>query len=575
MKLARCVLFLAIPMIRSFLLYCGLPLAALAQTISFSRPAQITFGNSGNCANCIVAADFNGDGKPDLAVNAMASQGEDGVLLGNGDGTFRPIVPFPQSGSGSIAVGDFNGDGRADLVFRGASSRIEFGNGDGTFGAPIVITGCENALVADFNRDRKSDLVCGVSLWLGNGDGTFRNAGSFGQHQMESVQTVADFNGDGNPDVLIRQISNAFSVVLGRGDGTFGDEIVIQNYGQQPQRNENVLTGDFNGDGRPDLIGPSVSINFWGQTIDFVPGAGDGTFGAQIQTDISADPLHMDMTLSGDFNRDGKLDFVAGNSLYAGNGDGTFRFPVFFGLTAVASADFDGDSAPDLVAYGVENGNETIYILRNDSPGEGFWTPGVSSATGTWPVGPGSIVSAYGVDLAPKTEAATTNPAPTTLGGIRVHVRDRSSPFDRLAPLLYVSPTQINYLLESSDAYAWVDIERVGSAWVQRGIVVPIAPFAPGFFDVGYSATAGGYLTMHGTGFANATTGGSTCSVGSSGVSAAVTYAGPQMTIAGLDQVNMLLPASLARAGVQPATCAFGNGQGVSGVSKTINVTIH
>ncbi|HVY94659.1 MAG TPA: FG-GAP-like repeat-containing protein [Bryobacteraceae bacterium] len=560
-------------MIRTFLLCCALPLAAFAQTVSFSQPVQIASGNSANCANCIAVADFNGDGKPDIAVNTMAAPGQNGVLLGNGDGTFRPIVPLAQPANGSIAAGDFNGDGRVDLLFNGASSQIEFGNGDGTFGAPTAVAGCSTPLVGDFNRDGKSDLVCGMSVWLGNGDGTFRNAGSFAQHAMEDVQTVADFNGDGTPDILIRQLSNAFSVVLGRGDGTFGDEIVIQNYGQQPQRNRNVLTGDFNGDGRADLIGPSVSINFWGQTIDFVPGGGDGTFGAQVQTNLSADPLSTEMTLAGDFNRDGKLDFVAGSSLYAGNGDGTFRFPVFFGLTAIASADFDGDSAPDLVAYDVENGSEAIYVLRNDSPGEGFWTPGVSAATGTWPVAPGSIVTAYGVDLAPKTEVAT-NPAPTTLGGIRVHVRGQAIGSDTLAPLLYVSPTQINYVLNSSDPYAWVDIEWVGSAWTPRGLVAPIAPFAPGFFDVGYSATAGGYLTLYGTGFANATTAGSTCWVGGNGVTAMVTYAGRQPTIAGLDQVNMLLPASLAGAGVQPVTCTFGNGQGASGVSKTINVTV-
>ncbi|PYT25749.1 MAG: hypothetical protein DMG57_23895 [Acidobacteria bacterium] len=78
------------------------------------------------------------------------------------------------------------------------------------------------------------------------------------------------------------------------------------------------------------------------------------------------------------------------------------------------------------------------------------------------PVGPGSLVSAFGLNLASATEAAKSYPWPTTLGGIRLHVQDRSHQGDRLAPLLYVSPTQINYLMPSSDAFAWISIERVG-----------------------------------------------------------------------------------------------------------------
>ena len=132
--------------------------------------------------------------------------------------------------------------------------------------------------------------------------------------------------------------------------------------------------------------------------------------------------------------------------------------------------DFNGDGLADLVVYVLDELARgqlqdwgEVDILLNDSRGNGFLTAGVSAATGTWPVGPGSVVSAYGVNLAPGTASATTNPLPTTLGGIRVHVRDRSHTGDTLAPLPYVSGSQINYIPNTSEPYAWVDIERVGS----------------------------------------------------------------------------------------------------------------
>jgi uncharacterized protein (TIGR03437 family) len=152
-----------------------------------------------------------------------------------------------------------------------------------------------------------------------------------------------------------------------------------------------------------------------------------------------------------------------------------------------------------------------------------------------------------------------------------VHIRDRSHSGDRLAPLLYVSPTQINYVLNSTDSYAWVDIERLGSPYVPQGMTVPIATLAPGFFPGPYTSNAPGYLSLYGTGFAQASTAISTCNVGN--VSVQVTYAGPEIQIAGLDQVNLLLPATLAGAGVQPVYCEFAAGQ-EAGQSNTINVTI-
>jgi hypothetical protein len=128
-------------------------------------------------------------------------------------------------------------------------------------------------------------------------------------------------------------------------------------------------------------------------------------------------------------------------------------------------------------------------------------------------------------------------------------------------------------VLNSSDPYAWVDIEYVGTPYVPQGITVPIAALAPGFFSAAYMAVAPGYLSLYGTGFAQASTSASSCTVG--GVNVSVTYAGPEIQIAGLDQVNLLLPASLAGTGVEPVQCLFQTAQQVYGPSNTVNATVH
>jgi uncharacterized protein (TIGR03437 family) len=588
------------------LLSIAIPLAALAQTISFLPPTGVGGGGAsfvGSCGSCVVVADFNGDGIPDIAFTVLTGLPQGYVLLGNGDGTFRPGLPLSYPASGPLLVGDFNGDGKPDLVSFAGFTTIYTGKGDGTFAAPLNVDLCVSSpLVGDFNRDGKTDLICGTSLLLSNGDGSFRAGATVGSVPMENAILVADFNGDGIPDVMLHEISGILAVVPGHGDGTFGVELAI-GYGVKPNSPYNpFLTGDFNGDGRIDLL----TVSARGDYIDFLPGKGDGTFGSLIETDIAYGPPPVAMTAVGDFNKDGHLDFVSGEAVYAGNGDGTFRFPVFFGPTvhicgsalqpaapscdyihgSTAVGDFNGDGLPDLAVYLVMKfaGSTPIHdegevdILLNNSPGDGFTASGISSASWTSPVAPGSIVSAFGVNLAPTTASVTLGPslsfppAPTTLGGIRVHVRDRSHTGDRLAPLIYVSPGQINYILNSTDPYAFVDIERVGTPYLPKGMVVPIAAIAPGFYPASYTTGAPGYLSLYGTGFAQASTKASSCTVGD--VAVPVTYAGPEIQIAGLDQANLLLPASMAGAGKLPVSCEFGTADGVFGVTNTISVTI-
>jgi uncharacterized protein (TIGR03437 family) len=600
----------------AILVLCGAGLSA--QTISFLAPVNAFESGSSRgadmCPLCIATADFNGDGKMDILYSGTEFVPFAGVLLGNGDGTFRAGFEFNPnylpSGPGLVAytfTADFNADGKTDvaLASRLAGTQIYLGRGDGTFiepGTSIAPDSCDYLVaVADVNRDGKPDLICGASVMLGHGDGTF---GAAQRVFSGTAAAIADFNRDGNPDVLAVSASGQLMLALGRGDGTFGPAAPVTSL-LNPQT---IQTGDFNDDGHLDIVGASVD----GTEIVVLPGHGDGNFGAPIVTVGVPGPL----TAVADFNHDGKLDLVAGDALLAGNGDGTFRFPVFAGIAteacnplamteggllctynheSTAVADFNGDGLPDLASgyttVGYNNAAVvSISVMLNDSPGNGFAATGISSATYTWPVGPGSLVSAFGLNLAPVTVAATSYPWPTTLGGIRLHVQDRSHAGDMLASLSYISPTQINYVMPSSDPFAWISIERVGSPWVAQGVSVPINALAAGLFTLGdglaaasavrisghaevpvaVTACAGSictsvpidlsgapvYLSLYGTGFALAATSRSTCSI--AGQTLSVAYAGPQMQLAGLDQINVLLPVTLAGAGNASVSCSLG-----------------
>ena len=572
-----------------------------SQAISFLPPRTPydTGGSRTASFRNFALADFNKDGMVDILYSAQFGTPVAGVLFGSRGGTFRlddAAIPQAINMGGHSFAADFDGDGNPDVLFSEYKTGILRGDGTGKFGNPTLIADCPTvSVVADLNRDGRPDLLCQDTVLLNVGASGFK---TLTNKLLGSTILVGDFNGDGRVDIVVGATDGTQSVLLGTGDGTFGAPRYISgtfNFISE-------LTGDFNGDGRADLVMLASDRS----VLTFLPGRGDGTFGTASTS--PGVPGRLDAVA--DFNGDGKLDIAANAAILAGNGDGTFRAPVFVGAATESCGDiypcsyshqvtvvgdFNGDGLPDLavgyVRLSISSFRATsIAILLNNSPGDGFATAGVSAAKGTWPVGPGSLVSAFGTNLAPRSETAGTSPAPTTLGGIRLHIRDRSHKTEWLAPLLFVSPTQINYILDSSDPYAWVDIERLGVPYVPKGMVVPIADMAPGLFTLGPSLAAATavrvsadgaqtpvsitscimetctsepidvsgdavYLSLFGTGFSQAVAAGSTCTVGNQVLPAI--YTGPQRQFPGLDQVNVLLPKTLQGAGDTDIVCSL------------------
>ena len=228
-------------------------------------------------------------------------------------------------------------------------------------------------------------------------------------------------------------------------------------------------------------------------------------------------------------------------------------------------------------------------------------------------------MTAFGWSLASTTASAGPGSLPTDLGGIRVHLRGGDGS-EQLAPLLYVSPTQINYLIPSGIVwpFASVSIEHDGVPLTEEAIAVPVGPSAPGLYTLDsaglaaatairmasdgtqnsvpvFSCTATGcsavpitvtsgtvYLTLYGTGFTVNYDGSALsppgsypagCDVGGSAVP--VTYAGAQGQYPGLDQVNLQLPSSLAGSADTVIQCSFRIIEVNAPLQTAVHITIH
>jgi hypothetical protein len=339
----------------------------------------------------ILAADFNGDGKPDVNVGNMApNQNSAGstqsVEFNQGNGVFSTPIAVPNS---SPIMADFNRDGRTDIVnVSGQQIIVSLGQADKSFlsvATPLHVgfdTGLFN--VGDVNNDGKPDLILSYSdhleIWLGNGDGTFNYSSSISLPQRVSsgVAAVADVDGDGNADMVLAPSYNGstpIAILYGNGNGTFLAPVFLPT----SRAYQNVVVVDVNRDNLPDLVMTD------GATVAVILNLGNRKFDAEV-------------------------DYVAGR--------------LIAGLNVV---DVNGDGYPDII---VANGNgypggsstdssgTTVTVLLNEPNG----TPAAgASVSGTISITPEPSIAGQAFTITLSVASQTTGgPVPTGTVGFSV-----------------------------------------------------------------------------------------------------------------------------------------------------------
>ena len=579
-----------ITMCKSFVILLG----ALCFAAANCLPAQPAFFRNdilvGPGPQAVAAGDFNGDSRPDVVVSTAERLL---VLLSAGDGALGSPIPTEAAPAGQIVVADFNGDDRDDLAMD-HSALLSLG--DGTFQPSQSDLGRVVA-AADFNLDGNHDLLAfysgpgspespppaippSVVVWLGHGDGTFQ----LGPSVMTSVElwgaTVADFNRDGLTDAAVWELGT-LEIFLGNGDATFGPAVRTDRFAWTP-----IRTADFNGDGLPDLV-----------TEDrILLGDGDGNFTRSVwyQTLPDGQPFVAPAfsrwpiavaDFTGDGNSDVALALEDRNFILVlpGNGDDTLLPPerqlVGWGNQPVAATtDLDGDGRLDMVTANFLSGSVSVLMSRD--PEGSSLQRAVSAASDTAVVAPESLATL----MAPVPVTVTLSafpPWPAGLGGVSLEVTD-SLGATHVAPLVFVSPTQINFQVPAGVALGeaaltivgedgttdvgTMHVDAVAPALFMRShpVSIPAATAVivePDGYQIGapvFLCSPSGavadcslsglplsaygdreiYVSFYGTGFRGANTDNVTCSI--DGIPVPVVYAGPQAT-PGVDQINVRL----------------------------------
>ncbi|HYV37831.1 MAG TPA: FG-GAP-like repeat-containing protein, partial [Gemmataceae bacterium] len=405
---------------------CQLSLEGLEERAvpAFLAPTSFLAGTN---PSGIAVADYNGDGKSDMAIVNNAAAGTVGIVISNGDGTFQPQVDYPAGANALDArAGFFNADGNIDLAVVSPSGTVNIllGNGDGTFAAPTsnaVGFGARALVIGDFNNDGKMDVATmnsgTASVLLGNGDGSF-------QAHLDAVFTgntnmiAGDFNHDGNLDLATSNTMSIGTITLlkGRGDGSFDPQINI-NANSAPVY---LASGDFNHDGFDDF---AVANSYAATSMSVILNRGDGTYAPPTLYSISQTGYEIEVA---DFNNDGFQDFaVRGATQYQveyGKGDGTFfaaqNFATPSGQFEKGSqhGDFNGDGAIDL-AY-VSSAGVTVVMNANDS------VTNLAGAVSFNVTMPASTTSGSALPMTVTAVDATGNKATGFLGTVFVTTND-------------------------------------------------------------------------------------------------------------------------------------------------------
>lgn len=398
---------------------------------TFSR--IVSYATDSYYLSTCIFHDMDGDGHLDAVCSyPETNSGDVGgatdlmILHGNADGSFN-TTPISKTRFGDydnsfdgygtflepLAVADVNGDGIQDVIgFAGDGLAVAKGGPNLTFSKPQhYAVGLMEALlngayslnqgqVVDLNGDGHPDVVAtgpnGIYISFGKPDGSFAAAFAPEVTELIGYPTVADFNGDGIPDIAATGDS-AVKVSIGKGDGTFAAPVALPNQGgginfstPLSATGAYIVHGDFNGDGKVDLLAtgsPGIYVNqdyiFWGN--------GDGTFRGPVLASTPSSTFPFQGSLFDDaiydINKDGKSDIMSISATTGtpgvpqitfglSNGDGTFTTiastvpsdldqGMFYVITLPALADFNGDGKLDAAYGSISN----VYVLNGHGDG--------------------------------------------------------------------------------------------------------------------------------------------------------------------------------------------------------------
>jgi hypothetical protein len=424
-----------------------------ATTPSFA-PAAF-FGSGGSIASAIAVADVNGDGRPDLLVtNALSNPNPAvsvvGVLLnttapGATTPSFAPAATFGTGGSEAFAVvaADVNGDGRPDLLVAndlnvGVLLNTTAPGATTPSFAPatsyLAGTNLRSVAAADVNGDGRPDLLVTTSnnvavLLNQTAPGAltpgFGPAATFGAGSSPRAVVASDVNGDGRPDLLVGTGgSNTVSVLLnttvpfGRRATTFGSTATFGT-GNTPAA---VAGADVNGDGRPDLLVANSGANTVSVLLNLTAPGAAPSFAPAADFLVGSTPRALTAV---DVNGDGRPDLLVANSgantvsvllnLTAPGAAPSFAPAASFGVgsspVSVAAVDVNGDGRPDLIV--ANSGANTVSVLLNQTApgGAPSFAPAVSFGAGINP----AFVAAVDVNGDGRPDLFVTNPGFNTL----------------------------------------------------------------------------------------------------------------------------------------------------------------
>lgn len=366
----------------------AMPASAVAASATFAPFASYQTGSGsgpGPAPQNTVPGDFNGDGRPDVAMVNNFGQGNVIVMFNQAAGVFgSPTTISGSSGIQSLAVADLNGDGHPDLIgMTGSAVVVLLNQGNGTFRVagsyPEMIGSQIEAITADLNNDGRPDIIAmsaiGLQTLINNGDGTF-HAGPTTQIQGAtalSAITAANIDGDGKTDLYaLDGSSGAIFALRGTGTGTGSFTVSGRLYGAGLVP-EDVAAVDLNGDGINDV----AAIGSFSFTLATALADGHGGFSTGLTPDTQSAGNGPTSLGAADFNHDGHQDLVvsdianAGDTvlqLYNGTGSASPQYAGSFSAAPYsqnpAIADYNGDGKPDIALAGPG----TLSILLNTTP---------------------------------------------------------------------------------------------------------------------------------------------------------------------------------------------------------------